>query len=105
MTQSHAPGPGQYSGARRLFEISQSKKGYSFSKSKSVSHNKRNIPGPGSYNARVNTFKKTYGFISKGKRTLGPKIVKTPGFHNLPSTIPNVAPYNYPAMDERKIKL
>lgn len=105
MPKSKLPGPGQYSGAKTIFEISNSRKGYSFNKSKPNGRDRKKIPGPGTYDMKSRTFKSQFGFISKGTRVLGPKIIQTPGYHNVPSTIPNVASYNYPAENERKIRI
>ena len=61
--------------------------------------------GPGHYNTTHTFWKLKHGCIGKQKRDLGHSSQKiTPGFYDIPSAIPNIAKYNYPAWEDRKIR-
>lgn len=97
------PGPGDY--ALELDLLNSKSKGFSFGREKSRYNKKENNPslGPGHYNVS-NVWRLKHGVIGKQKRVLGSKINSTPGYYNIPSAIPNIAKYNYPSYENRKIR-
>jgi hypothetical protein len=89
-----------------LKTIKKIKNGFSFGRSGLKRHKKENIDiGPGHYNIPLTTKKLKHGVIGKQKRVLGNTKEVTPGYYDIPSCIPNIAKYNYPAWENRKIRI
>ena len=65
---------------------------------------KNNYPGPGSYNAKRGCKCDTKGY-SFGRKGDPIKPNTTPGFYDVPATIPDVPSYLMPPPDRRKIHL
>ena len=66
----------------------------------------QDTPGPGAYDGNKNKVKNRSAAYKFGKQDKGINYGGEGGEHyNIPHSIPDVAPYNYPAMDKRKIKL
>ena len=91
---SNIPGPGSYQ--NNLLNISNSKKGFSFDKTKKFkSYNNKNKLGPGEYNPKSQTFRNRYGYISKIDKGKENKNISSVGYYNLPNAFPNLSMYNY----------
>jgi hypothetical protein len=94
MKSSLLPGPGHYEYQNE--NLKNNKKGYSFGKSlRSPLGKKSSNLGPGSYNADKTTFKSKFGFIGKAKRSLNHNKNSTPGYYDVPVTVPNLSMYHY----------
>ena len=96
LSKTKMPGPGQYDSYYNT--IANKKIGYSFGKSQKgwMGTGKENVNanlGPGSYDVKNQTFTSRYGFIGTGKRQIGPKPNDTPGFYDVPVTVPNLSMY------------
>lgn len=97
------PGPGDYTWS--LKTIKKIKNGFTFGTNGLKKSKKENLEiGPGHYNVNLNK-KLKYGVIGRQKRVLGEKKQETPGYYDIPSCIPNIAKYNYPAWENRKIRI
>ena len=98
------PGPGDYDW--KLKTIKKVRNGFSFGKSDLNFYKKENHSlGPGHYNVKYGNNKLKFGVIGKQRRVLGDVKEQTPGYYDIPSCIPNIAKYNYPAWEDRKIRL
>lgn len=101
INQSAIPGPGSYQ--NNLLKICNSKKGYSFDKTKKFKENfKTHELGPGQYNVKTNTFRNRYGYISRQKKSKEPNSENTPGYYKLPDAFPNLSMYNYAPYKNKK---
>lgn len=99
-----SPGPGDYSWNLKV--IKKVKNGFSFGRNGLKTKKKENFGvGPGHYDVKLNTFKLKHGVIGKKKRVIGQQKEPTPGYYDIPSCIPNIAKYNYPAWEDRKIRI
>ena len=94
MNSKGIPGPGYYN--QDYLKYKRRNKGYSFGKSERIKNlTKTNELGPGSYYVKNDTFKKTHGFIGKARRSLNKVSNQTPGFYDVPVTVPNLSMYHY----------
>ena len=98
---SDIPGPGAYDQVGNL----KSKSGIIFPKDPRDHTKPGDLPGPGAYSAyggiAPNPSKYTFSKAPRDKN----KPQDGPGFYDIPSTIPDVAKHNYPAVQNRKIHL
>lgn len=96
LKSSALPGPGYYNYDSFPFASKGKGKGYSFGRSaRSRSLKQDDHLGPGAYTLKDSTFKKTHGFIGKARRSLNTKLQATPGYHDVPVTVPNLSMYHY----------
>jgi hypothetical protein len=94
------PGPGYYN--QDYMKYKKKGKGYSFGKSARIQNLKNNNDlGPGSYHVKNDTFKNKFGFIGKARRSLNKVTNQTPGYYDVPVTVPNLSMYHY-ANNRRK---
>lgn len=92
------PGPGQYDGDK--LKLTRSPAAV-FPKAKAA-RKENEVPGPGAYDF-FEEKKHGYKFPMTSKE--GTNRQSGPGFYEIPSTIPDVAKYNYPDQQHRKIKI
>lgn len=98
--KSEVPGPGAYDGSGV-----KSKGGISFPKDPRDHAHTSEIPGPGAYDMyggiAPNPSKYTFTKAPRDKNSAN----NGPGYYDVPATIPDVAKYNYPPPNARKIHL
>jgi len=97
------PGPGTYDGhdiaTRQSIAMDKRDKGFNYGNGN---------PGPGTYEDSTNAVQHTDAKYSFGKqaRSGNPKKGKIgPGDYDIPHSIPDVAHYNYPALNHRKLQV
>ena len=95
LKSSGIPGPGYYTN-NNMYNPNRKNLGYSFGKSARIDNIKKGYNlGPGSYNVKNNTFRTQFGFIGKNKRGLNKAVKSTPGYYDVPVTVPNLSMYHY----------
>ena len=98
---SAVPGPGAYEQVGNL----KSKGGIGFPKDPRDHAHPSDLPGPGAYESfggiAPNPARHTFAKAPRDKK----KVPDGPGYYELPTSIPDVAKYNYPAQADRKIHL
>ena len=97
------PGPGQYDW--KVGTVKKIRNGFSFGRHGLKGPRlENNFVGPGHYNPKY--FQKLkHGVIGRKERVLGDRKQSTPGYYAIPSCIPHIAKYNYPAWEHRKIRI
>lgn len=101
--RSDIPGPGAYNGDPTV--VSKSTGGIKFGHEPRDRQLRDEKPGPGAYDIDTKVLKgEAKWSFGKAPRT---KDLKDdgPGHYEIPHSIPDVARYNYPAVDKRKIHL
>lgn len=98
--KSDVPGPGTYESKNNETALS-----YKLSKQERLVDKKSLVPGPGNYNPDPKYWDLHFPKFGKSEDRVKKGGVVGPGMYNIPHTIPDVASYNYPGLDKRKIKL
>ena len=94
------PGPGAYDPAEF-----KSRAGVPLGKGEKGMKYGNKFPGPGAYDQNAENRFNADAKYSFGKQARGKDQKESIGYHDVPHSIPDVAKYNYPALNHRKIQV